>query len=256
MKEKEVEDIVQETQKTPDVARTAEDLKQTRDFQGLWSTLQSSRTSAPLIQGPFPASVQVVLSNGVYIEKKSLPLAFVNRLIRLAAFENPEFYKKQAMCLPTYDQPRVINCAEDFGDYLGLPRGCLNEACELFLAHGIRPDVVDERYEGKHIQAEFVGQLQPWQQQAADALLANDTGVLSAAAAFGKTVIAAYLVARRGVSTLILVQRRQLLDQWKERLAQFLNVPGEYIGQLGGGKFAPTGYIDVAILKSLNPARS
>ena len=97
----------------------------------------------------------------------------------------------------------------------------------------------------------FMGDLRAEQQQAADALLQHDTGVLSASTAFGKTVVAAYLIAQRKVNTLVVVHRRQLLDQWVEALSQFLGIAPEEIGQIGGGKRNPTGKIDVAMIQSL-----
>ncbi len=97
----------------------------------------------------------------------------------------------------------------------------------------------------------FQGQLRPEQQRAADAMLAHDIGVLAATTAFGKTVVASWLIAQRGVNTLILVHRRQLLEQWMDRLANFLDIPAKQIGRIGGGRKKPTGQIDVAIIQSL-----
>jgi len=98
----------------------------------------------------------------------------------------------------------------------------------------------------------FHDQLRPDQQAAANAMLAHDDGILSATTAFGKTVVAAWLIAARKVNTLVLVHRRQLLDQWRERLATFLNLPVKSIGQIGGGRHRPGGLIDVAVIQSLN----
>ena len=86
---------------------------------------------------------------------------------------------------------------------------------------------------------------------AANALAAHDIGVLAATTAFGKTVVAAWLIARRGVNTLVLVHRQQLLEQWVERLASFLGVPAKSIGRLGGGRKKLTGGLDVALMQSL-----
>ena len=109
----------------------------------------------------------------------------------------------------------------------------------------------DERDTGMPLHATFVGDLRPEQQTAARAMLAHDTGVLAATTAFGKTVVAAWLIAQRGVNTLVLVHRRQLLDQWIERLSAFLDVPAASIGRIGGGRTRPTGQVDVAVIQSL-----
>ena len=115
----------------------------------------------------------------------------------------------------------------------------------------IRPVIRDERFSGHPLHATFQGELRPEQKLAAEAMLKHDTGVLAATTAFGKTVVAAWLIAQRGVNTLVLVHRRQLLDQWVERLATFLDLPAKSIGRIGGGRKKPTGLLDVAVIQSL-----
>jgi len=191
-----------------------------------------------------------VRANLVFIEKGGLPDSLVDQIVRLAAFENPEFYRAQAMRLPTYDKPRVISCAQEFDVHVGLPRGCLDEVREIVEGYGAKLEVVDERTSGSPVLARFVGTLRPEQRRAVKALVAHDEGVLSAETAFGKTVVAAKMIAERGVSTLVLVHRRELMEQWRERLSLFLETFGE-IGVIGGGKRKPSGGIDVAVMQSL-----
>ena len=217
-----------------------------------WLYSPSGKKPEIKIVGPLPDSVDLVLSNQIYVGKEGLPPILKNKLIRLAAFQNPEFYKAQAMRFPTFDKPRIIHCCEDFPKHIGLPRGCLEDATELFHSLGIQTRIIDERFGGKQIKAEFIGTLRSEQKVVADALLKHDTGVLSASTAFGKTVVAAYLIAKRSVNTLILVHLKQLLDQWIERLNTFLDVSAKEIGQIGGGKRKPTGVIDVATIQSLS----
>ncbi|MGD8757973.1 MAG: DEAD/DEAH box helicase family protein, partial [Deltaproteobacteria bacterium] len=204
------------------------------------------------ISGPLPKQIELILGNQVYVEKKILPPGLQNRLIRLAAFQNPEFYKAQAMRFPTFDKPRIIHCCEEFPKYIGLPRGCLEEVISLLESFGIRTVVKDERFEGRQIDIRFLGKLRLEQEKAVEALLSHDTGVLSASTAFGKTVVASFLIAQRGVNTLVMVHRRQLLDQWIEKLSTFLDIAPRRIGQIGGGKRDPKGIIDVAIIQSLS----
>jgi superfamily II DNA or RNA helicase len=154
--------------------------------------------------------------------------------------------------LPTFAKPRLICCAEELPGYVALPRGCLDAALELLTAHGIEPRLRDERTRGQPLDATFHGELTPRQDDAAGAILAHDNGVLCAATAFGKTVVGAWLVAARRVNTLVLVHRRQLMDQWRERLSAFLDLPPAAIGAIGGGRARPTGAIDVAVIQSLN----
>ena len=217
-----------------------------------WLEIPSRHKKEPLISGPLPKTIQLVLGNQIYIEKNVLSPALRNRLIHLAAFQNPEFYKKQAMRLPTYDKPRIIHCCEDFPNHVGLPRGCLEEVKNLLHALNIKTQLVDERFLGIPINCRFTGVLRPEQELAAKKMLKYDTGVLSATTAFGKTVIALYLLAMRRVNTLILVHRRQLLDQWVTRLQNFLDIDHKQIGQIGSGKRNPAKIIDVALMQSLS----
>ena len=204
------------------------------------------------LAGPMPASLTVTMANLLYFDKAALPQPLANRLIRLAAFQNPEFYKAQAMRLPVWDEPRVIGCAENFANYIGLPRGCLAAAQALLRENGIRCDLRDERASGGSLDARFAGTLRPDQEEAVAAMLRHDIGVLCAPTAFGKTVTAAALIARRGVNTLVLVHRTELLKQWRERLLTFLDVGKGVIGTIGGGKAKPTGKIDIAVMQSLS----
>ena len=216
-----------------------------------WTMQPSRRYREPPVAGELPSTLELVLGNQIYVAKAGLNPGLRNRLLRLAAFQNPEFYKAQSMRLSTYDKPRVIACAEDHPRHLGLPRGCLDEVKRTLKDIGIRPTVRDERHAGRPVDLTFQGELRGDQQVAADAVLAHDTGVLAATTAFGKTVVAAWLIAKRGVSTLVLVHRRQLLDQWVERLSTFLDVPARSIGRIGGGRNTPTGLLDVAVMQSL-----
>ena len=215
-----------------------------------WTAPPSRRREAPIV-GDLPASLELVLGNQIYIPKQELHPGLRNRLLRLAAFQNPEFYKAQAMRLSTYNKPRVIGCAEDLPHHIGLPRGCLDDVRKTLTDLGVRMAVRDERRDGSQLEVKFQGELRREQKAAADAMLRHEVGVLAATTAFGKTVVAAWLIAQRGVNTLVLVHRRQLLDQWVERLSTFLDIPAKSIGRIGGGRNRPTGRIDVAIIQSL-----
>jgi len=222
-----------------------------QDGEVPWLWRPSRKKKGSIITEPLPSSVRIVLSNLVYVEKQFLPSTMLDRLMRIAAFQNPEFYRVQAMRLSTYGKPRVISCSESFPEHIGLPRGCLEEVVAVFKAHGIKVELRDERTAGQPIDAVFRAELRPEQQEAITRVLAHDQGILSAPTAFGKTVVGACLVARRAVNTLILVHRRQLMDQWRERLSAFLCMPIGHIGQVGGGKAKRTGVIDVALIQSL-----
>lgn len=203
------------------------------------------------ISGPLPKSLALVLANQIFISKSDLPQQLANRLIRLAAFQNPEFYKAQAMRLPVWDKPRVIGCAENFPQHIGLPRGCLDSVLDLLQKNGIEPHLQEERIQGSKISVKFLGTLRKEQILAVRAMLRHDIGVLCAPTAFGKTITAAALIARRKLRTLVLVHRTELLRQWSERLTGFLNIPTGGIGLIGGGKKKFSGEIDIAVMQSL-----
>src|SRR3989475_12775236 len=132
-----------------------------------WTAPPSRRRKEPPIPGPLPEKLELVLGDQIYIAKDNLPPALRNRLLRLAAFQNPEFYRAQAMRLPTYDKPRIIACAEDHPCHVSLPRGCLADVQELLselkITHGIR----DERFSGRPLTVEFRGELRQEQLTAA-----------------------------------------------------------------------------------------
>jgi superfamily II DNA or RNA helicase len=216
-----------------------------------WLAPPSGRKADQPIIGVMPERVDVVLGNQVYIDRGALPPALVNRLVRLAAFQNPDFYAAQAMRLPTFGKPRVISCAELFAKHIALPRGCVDAALDLLTANGIRPELRDERCRGIPLGTRFLGTLTAEQQAAADALMAHDTGVLAATTAFGKTVVSCRLIAERDTNTLVLVHRQQLLDQWVTRLRTFLDIDADRIGVIRGGRKRPTGFVDVATIQSL-----
>jgi superfamily II DNA or RNA helicase len=216
-----------------------------------WASPPSRRGKEPRIEGTLPASVEVVLGNQAYIDRSKLPPGLVNRIARLAAFQNPEFYAAQSMRLPTFGKPRIISCAELFPKHIALPRGCLDALLSLFEGLRIAANQRDERQSGRPIGTRFLGELTDEQKKAAASLLSHETGVLAATTAFGKTVVAANLIAARDRNTLVLVHRRQLLDQWVARLQAFLDIEPNQIGVIHGGKKKPTGTIDVALVQSL-----
>ena len=216
-----------------------------------WSMALSRQNTTGITAGHLPSSLELTLSDQVYIPKAELPPALLNRLMRLAAFQNPEFYRAQFMRLPTWGRPRVICSAENDDDHLALPRGCLEDTQSLLDELKIEVRVRDERVCGTAIDVAFRGELRPEQKTATRKLLRYDTGVLAATTAFGKTVVATWMIAKRSVNTLVIVHRQQLLEQWVEGLSDFLGMSPKSIGRAGGGRKKLTGRIDVATIQSL-----
>ncbi|HBW34449.1 TOTE conflict system archaeo-eukaryotic primase domain-containing protein [Desulfosporosinus sp. BICA1-9] len=222
-----------------------------------------------LSMNDFPQSITIVKANMLFIPKTGISQRALNHLKRLAAFKNPEFYKAQAMRLPIFEIPRIISCSDETEDYLCLPRGCEADLKSFFAELKIEPEFIDETNPGRSIEVEFNGSLRDEQPQALFQLLKQDIGVLSGTTAFGKTVVAINLIAERKVNTLIIVDKVNLVTQWKRRLTEFLTInealpdmfeikkkgrkkANSTIGQLGAGKNNLNGIIDIAVMQSLN----
>ncbi len=213
----------------------------------------------------FPERVTIIRSSGIYVPIKELSAKAINHLKRLAAFKNPEFYAKLGMRLPIYNLPRIISCSEMSDDYLILPRGCEESAIGFFKDNKIEVDIEDKTTRGISIELDFNGELYQEQKLAIKELAGHFCGTLYATTAFGKTVTAAAMIARKKVNTLILVHTKALLDQWRERLSEYLVTdfqPEEQpkgrgrrkkfhqFGALSSTENTLNGKIDIALLQS------
>ncbi|WP_093925499.1 TOTE conflict system archaeo-eukaryotic primase domain-containing protein [Sulfitobacter brevis] len=218
-----------------------------------WKMPPSRRSTPRRLDVPIPRSIKVTIADQIYIDRSELPSAMIAQLVRLAAFQNPEFYRAQAMRLPTFGKPRIVSCAELHPRHVALPRGCFDEVVGLLSDQGASVDLDDLREDGTALleTVRFRGELRQQQSRAFNALIEHDNGVLAATTAFGKTVVASALIAHRARNALVLVHRRELLNQWVERLGSFLQIDPKQIGTIGAGKRKPTGVIDVALIQSL-----
>lgn len=227
-----------------------------------WETPKKPTLSAM----DFLDSISITYANMLYIPKTGLSAAAKNTIKRLAAFKNPEFYRSQAMRLPVYNKPRIIYTADETDDYIALPRGCEEALCTLLNTYHISYDIEDKTNTGIPIDVAFNGILRDEQIPAAETLLTYKNGILSATTAFGKTVIAANIIASRKVNTLVLVHTQALLLQWQKSLEQFLTLnisepvnskkrgqkkKWSPVGLLGGGNDTLHGTVDVAVMQSL-----
>jgi hypothetical protein len=182
------------------------------DIAAPWLLPPSGAIKMAVPPGPLPEQLNIVHADQLYFEKKPLTPWLHDQIIRMAAFQNPEFYRAQAMRLPTYGIPRIVACAEDFPAHIALPRGCLDEAREMLVSLGVRLAISDSRNAGEKIFLKFHGELRPGQQYAADKLMKHDIGTLAATTAFGKTVVAAWMIAQREANTLIIVHTKPLRE--------------------------------------------
>ena len=172
----------------------------------------------------FYSEIKITKADKIYIPLKAVSAKVLNHLKRVASFKNPEFYSKQALRLSTYSTPRIISCFDITDDYLAMPRGCEDAILSFLNENGVKYNIVDETNHGTPISVSFQGKEREEQLAAINALLMHSNGVLHATTAFGKTVTAAAIIARKKVSTLILVHSKALLAQWLERLTEFLSI--------------------------------
>ena len=200
---------------------------------------------------PPPPVVRGQLTGRLAIARAGLPPAVLAALKHLGSVANPEFYEKQRMRFSTWNTPRFITCYAEDLEWLHLPRGLTERVVELLDTLGSLLDLDDRRSNPDPIDVHFTGALHPQQSAAVADLVADDRGVLVAPPGAGKTVMACAVIAHHRAPTLVLVDRRELVDQWRSRLAEHLDLDPARIGQIGGGRNSPTGMIDVAMLQSL-----
>ena len=222
--------------KTIDIGHEVEDLKQ-------------EISDKKINNIDYPKSIDVILNDMVYIDKANLSASVINSFRRLATFANPEFYKKQRLRMSVYNIPMVINCSKEDDKYLKLPRGTFEYLEILCKENGIKIRKKDKRNKGKNIDVQFNGKLRDNQDIALSKLMKYDNGILCAPTGFGKTVIGCKLIEERKVNTLILVNKLQLLTQWKNRIKEFLNI--DEVGEISSKKKSITNDIDVASIKSI-----
>lgn len=230
---------------------------------------QKPRKRLPLTSRDFPSSLPVTQADMLYIPEKSLSPAAQMEIRGLATFANPEFFRAQSMHQSVFGKPRLIDLSELRDGRVAIPRGCKAQLEQLIQEARVTADYSDERSTGNPIEMAFKGTLHPEQQIAADQMLEYEDGIMSAPTGFGKTVIGAYLIAAVGLPALVIVPKTALITQWKSQLERFLDITDTrepvrtpkgriskkqppLIGQIGGGKTAVSGLIDVASFQSLS----
>ena len=247
------------------------------DYLSLWystgSISEDNGTDAPwdknseIEAGSVKGVVRIVLADRIYIDSTGMSNKTKRQLRRMATFSNKQYFQNQAMDMPNYDESRFIYLGSDEGKYIVLPRGLREDILKKFDNAGIRYKIEDKRTQGRELNISFKGELRESQIPAVETMLGNETGILHAATAFGKTVVCCDMIARRGISTLILVDRADLMNQWIKRLEEFLDIDEELpeyqtktgrtrkrkslIGNLQGAHDTLTGIVDVAMIRSL-----
>lgn len=222
---------------------------------------------ADFLSADVRGKAHIVLSNLTYIDTAGLRPRIQNQIRHLAAFSNPAFYKNQAIGFSNYNESRYIYLGRDENGYIGIPRGLTDTLQEKFDRAGIQYDLVDKRCKGRSINVSFNGELRDSQKNAVAEMLRHDTGILSAATAFGKTVVCCDLIAERKINTLILLESSSLIEQWQKAIEGFLDINEEapeyqtktgrirrrksVVGLLQNQHDSLTGIVDIAMVGSV-----
>jgi superfamily II DNA or RNA helicase len=230
--------------------------------EGLDATVRSLRTleTGPHISladlasadgPPAPAVIEACMGGMLSVRRSGLPPAMVAGLKHLSSISNPAFREKERLRFSTWDTPRFIRCYREDLDWLSIPRGLIDSVTRVVDKAGSQLDVTDNRTNLKKVKFRFDGTLRHHQRSAFDATKNHDIGVIVAPPGSGKTVLACALIAHHQQPTLVLVDRKPLLDQWRERLAEFLGLAADRVGSIGGGTNRPSGHVDVAMIQSV-----
>lgn len=258
---KEVEQSIQKWQNELSVGHQETDYLKNKDRVKPW------KRNMDFLASDVDGKLHLVLGDGVYVDALNLKPQIQHQIRCMAAFDNPVFYKNTRLGYSNYYNFSMIYMGMDVEGYIKIPRGLLEAVTERCEQSGISYDITDHREKGRPIRVTFRGDLRAQQALAAQQLLRFDNGILSAATAFGKTVVCSYLIAKRKVNTLILLGSKELLGQWEEELNRFLAIDEELpeykaksgrtkrresvIGTLNSGRDTMTGIVDIAMIGSL-----
>lgn len=219
---------------------------------GTVDSARPARTpSAVRTRHPAPKQIRCELWASFSLEKSGIPPWMLSQIKHLAALHNPQFYKNESQRLSNHQTPRFIKCYREDFSHIHLPRGTVEDVQALAREAGSELVCLDHRNVPEKIALEFRGTLSPEQDEAMKTVLAHDLGVLVAPPGAGKTVMGCYAAARRGLPTLVLGDRKPLVEQWRKQLMALLGLKSRQIGQVGGGRDRQSGIVDLATVQSL-----
>lgn len=213
------------------------------------STFRRASKSAP--QPKPPAQIRARAEAMLAIDRIGVPPTILAALKHLASLHNPEFYEKEKLRFSTWNTPRFIRCYRETLDQLLLPRGLRDKAATIVKEAGSRLTVLDGYADVEPIDVTLQAVLTAEQTAATEALTRHDLGVLVAPPGSGKTVVGCALIAHHATPTLVIVDRKPLVEQWRKQLATHLGLTAKQIGQIGGGRNRTRQIVDVAMIQSL-----
>ncbi|RXJ99013.1 helicase [Arcobacter sp. CECT 8989] len=195
--------------------------------------------------------LEIKLYDYLYVPTQNLSRSFINKLKAFASFDNPQVKVLLSLRKPLYNTPRVIKNFEEDENYLKLPRGLIYQISKYLDVNKVDFKIDDKTYCEEIETKKVLFELRSEQQEAIDRMLKKRFSICVAPPGFGKTLLGAKMFEQRTCSTLIIVNKNMLLDQWRDRFVEYFDYKRADIGFLGKSKNKLNGKIDVATMQSL-----
>lgn len=195
--------------------------------------------------------LEIKLYDYLYVPTQNLSRSFINKLKAFASFDNPQVKVLLSLRKPLYNTPRVIKNFEEDENYLKLPRGLIYQISKYLDINKVDFKIDDKTYCEEIETKKVLFELRSEQQEAIDRMLKKRFSICVAPPGFGKTLLGAKMFEQRACSTLIIVNKNMLLDQWRDRFVEYFDYKRADIGFLGKSKNKLNGKIDVATMQSL-----
>lgn len=201
---------------------------------------------------PNSGKLFITLSNVVRINRNAMRIGLINFLKTELNFANSEFFIKKKIGKSTFKVEQYFNFVEEKENEISIPKGFIGKLIRFCRDNSIDYDFIDERKKHTPIPYTFNAKLKDYQQKVIDNISKKEIGVIVAPPGSGKTIIALKIIADKQQPALIIVHRKQLIEQWKERIEAFLGIPKSEIGQVGSSKKIKGKKITIATIQSLS----
>src|SRR4030042_1897191 len=194
----------------------------------------------------------ITLKEQIYIHKKHLPKSLIDFLRDGLNFTNSDFLIKKRMGISTYGMEKYFKLVENLDTNIAIPRGFLNKLVEFLNESNIKFTLLDQRNKNQEVKFRNEAKLYNYQKVAVEDILSSENGILVAPPGCGKTIIGIEIISRLKQPALILVHKKQIFNQWLERIENFLSIPKREIGQICSNKKKIGGQVTVAMVQTLN----
>jgi superfamily II DNA or RNA helicase len=222
----------------------------TKHLDSLYQTMVSNQESTKLSQD-ISGKLQIVLSNDLRLNRSGLTSELIKFLTDELNFSNSEYFVKKKTGKSTWGTQRFFKCLEETENQVLIPRGFAGRLLRFCKQHKINFEFLDKREKQKAINFTSNLTLRSYQDIALSVASKKDFGIITAPPGSGKTVIGLRIIQEKQQHALIIVHRKQLMDQWIEKIQTFLGIPKNEIGRIGQGKAKLKKDVTVAMIQSL-----